>query len=314
MKSATMQPRVPIRKDQPERARLARVGLALAAAAGYAGVFFAMHPLLGAPVVALSWIPVAGAGWLLGFWGGLLGGIIAFPLNAVLLTLAGESGWQLMSQSAISGTLSVVLIGAIIGRLRDRSDRLRRELAERRRLEIALRESEARLIDLAMHDSLTRLPNRLLFLDRLQHALAKAAREGLMVAVLFLDIDDFKNVNDLLGHKYGDLLLQVVGERLLRCVREGDTVARLGGDEFAIILENSRQTEDAVRVSRRILEAFTRPVQMDQHQVIVTTSIGISLFPEDGADPDTLINKADQAMYRVKWGGKNSFEFYKPLE
>ena len=170
--------------------------------------------------------------------------------------------------------------------------------------------AEKRLVQLANYDSLTGLPNRTLFRDRLMHAVAQAHRKETLVALLFLDLDRFKLINDSLGHHAGDELLKIVSERLLANARETDTVARLGGDEFTVILEGLTSTDDATKVARKILEVMGKPFHLDGHEVFVTTSVGIALFPVDGEDIDELLKNADTAMYRAKEQGRNNYQFY----
>lgn len=170
--------------------------------------------------------------------------------------------------------------------------------------------AESRLLQLANYDSLTGLPNRTLFHDRLTHALAKARRGKGMVALLFLDLDRFKLINDSLGHHAGDELLKFVSRRLLKNARENDTVARLGGDEFTIILEELQNTEDATTVARKILDVMNQPFIIDGHEMFVTTSIGIAIYPQDGEDIEELLKNADTAMYRAKEQGRNNYRYY----
>jgi diguanylate cyclase (GGDEF)-like protein/PAS domain S-box-containing protein len=172
-------------------------------------------------------------------------------------------------------------------------------------------EAQERLRHLAHHDSLTNLPNRLLFMDRLEHALARRQNGG-EIAVLFMDLDRFKVINDTLGHASGDKVLQLLGERISGCVRKGDTLARISGDEFAIILEDTVSTEAVVSVARHILDELTKPFVVENHDLFVTTSIGISMSPDDGEDSQTLLKHADIAMYRAKDLGRNTYRFYSP--
>jgi diguanylate cyclase (GGDEF)-like protein/PAS domain S-box-containing protein len=164
----------------------------------------------------------------------------------------------------------------------------------------------------AYHDSLTGLPNRLLFRDRITVALAHAKRSGRNAAVMFLDLDQFKLVNDTLGHTVGDRLLQAIGSRLVNCVRAEDTVARMGGDEFTILLADLIDRRGAAAVAQKVLEAVRHPVHVDQHELYVTTSIGMAIFPDDGPDAETLLKNADRAMYRAKDLGRDNFQFATP--
>ncbi|PYQ50867.1 MAG: diguanylate cyclase [Acidobacteria bacterium] len=161
----------------------------------------------------------------------------------------------------------------------------------------------------AYHDVLTGLPNRLLFRDRISVALAHARRARRTVAIMFLDLDHFKLVNDTLGHTVGDGLLQAAAERLVSCVRSEDTVARMGGDEFTILVSDIADTRSAATVAQKVLESISRPIEVDGHELFVTTSIGIAIFPDDGTDAETLLKNADRAMYRAKELGRNNFQF-----
>ncbi len=175
-----------------------------------------------------------------------------------------------------------------------------------------IKESERKLLHLAHHDPLTGLPNRLLFSARLDHALQQTRRSPSTIALLFLDLDRFKNVNDSLGHALGDELLVQAAHRLRSCVRQQDTVARLGGDEFIVILEDLADPEDAGAVAGKILEDLQTAFTLKGHEVVVTASVGISLHPSDGEDGNTLLRNADAAMYRAKELGRNNFAYYTP--
>ncbi len=170
--------------------------------------------------------------------------------------------------------------------------------------------TEEKLEYLAHHDPLTTLPNRLLFNARLHHALEHAERNRLTLAVIFLDLDRFKNINDSLGHPAGDLLLQQVADRLRHCVRTEDTVARIGGDEFTILLEGLGEPANAATVANKILLGFSEPFELEGRDQFVTASIGISVYPRDGRDNARLLRNADTAMYLVKEQGRNSYAFY----
>jgi diguanylate cyclase (GGDEF)-like protein/PAS domain S-box-containing protein len=161
----------------------------------------------------------------------------------------------------------------------------------------------------AYHDALTGLPNRLLFRDRITVALAHARRSGRMAAVMFLDLDQFKLVNDTLGHTVGDRLLQAIGARLVNCVRAEDTVARMGGDEFTILLADVADRRGATAVAQKVLEAVRHPVVVGDHELYVTTSIGIAVFPDDGEDAEMLLKNADRAMYHAKELGRDNFQY-----
>jgi len=172
------------------------------------------------------------------------------------------------------------------------------------------KKAEEMLNSMAYYDSLTGLSNRILFNDRLGLALAQARRTKEMLAVLYIDLDNFKAINDTLGHAVGDRLLQLVGRRLKDCLRDGDTIARLGGDEFVVLLPQIRCAEDATVVATKLLESFGLPFDLDNNELFITTSIGISLYPYDGDDTETMLKNADTALYRAKEHGKNNYQLY----
>ena len=174
------------------------------------------------------------------------------------------------------------------------------------------KEMEQTIRHQAYYDILTGLPNRTLFIDHLKLELTRAARDGRMVAVLYLDLDNFKEINDSLGHAAGDLLLQAVSRRLKTCLRESDTIARIGGDEYNILLPSANREEDVVAITNKIILAFHRQFLVDSHALHISTSVGISMYPSDGNDADTLLKNADAAMYSAKKGGKNNYRFYNP--
>lgn len=172
------------------------------------------------------------------------------------------------------------------------------------------RAAEERIRHLANHDALTGLPNRRLLEDRIGQALLAAKRQASQVAIQFIDLDRFKIINDSLGHRVGDLLLQEVAHRIRGALREVDTVSRIGGDEFVLVLPEIQSEEAAVEVTRRILQSLEQPYMIDGHILTVTPSIGISLYPAHGADVETLINRADSAMYHAKQIGGNTCQLY----
>jgi diguanylate cyclase (GGDEF)-like protein/PAS domain S-box-containing protein len=183
--------------------------------------------------------------------------------------------------------------GAVIGLLG-----ITREINELKRTELDLQY-------MATHDALTGLPNRYLMTDRLNHTLAQAVRMGSIFAVLFIDIDDFKAINDARGHDYGDLVLRAVGTTLVGMIRGSDTVARIGGDEFVVILDTLERREDASLVAEKIRRRIVKQFILDHHKVRMSVSIGIAIRPDNGSDADLLISAADYAMYLAKGQGKN---------
>ncbi len=174
----------------------------------------------------------------------------------------------------------------------------------------AIKKTEERLEHLAHHDSLTNLPNRMLFSDRLMQAAALARRNKKMIAVMLLDLDRFKEVNDTLGHRLGDQLLVEVSRRLKYRIREADTISRLGGDEFAVILSDFNDIEKAAQVAQNFMHAVAEPFEIEGHEIYITTSIGITIYPADSDDMETLLKNADTAMYYAKSRGKNNFQFF----
>ena len=174
----------------------------------------------------------------------------------------------------------------------------------------SIKRSQEELDFLAHHDPLTELPNRILFNDRLKHALAVAKREHTQVGVLFLDLDRFKNINDSLGHPAGDIVLQEAGQRIRKNLRTSDTVARLGGDEFIIIIEQIKKVQNVSTVANKLLNIFAQPFRVNEQELHLSVSLGISLYPNDGQETETLIRNADTAMYRAKEEGRNNFQFY----
>jgi diguanylate cyclase (GGDEF)-like protein len=185
-----------------------------------------------------------------------------------------------------------------------------RALVRAVRYAIERKHTEQRLQALLNYDTLTQLPNRELLLDRLTQAIAAATRQQTMVGLLLLDLDRFKLVNDTMGHAFGDKLLCDVAAQIQTCIRESDTLARLGGDEFVIVLNGVKGAQDAAKVASKIVTQLSKPLVVEGHEVFVTTSIGISLFPDGGLDKNSLITNADVAMYRAKEEGRNHFQFY----
>ncbi len=247
----------------------------------------------------------------------LLGGTVAIimatavslsilrPLNALRRTARAIAAGDLEARVPRDGPRELADLGSDF-------DVMKKELlslTKKQELVDALRESKDAVQHMANHDALTGLPNRVLFRDRLSLAVAQARRTKEKTAVMLLDIDRFKFVNDTAGRLQGDELLKGAGDRLARQVREGDTVARIGADEFAILLPSLAEVDNAVGFAKRILEDFRRPWALDGHEMLATASIGVSLYPDDGEDADTLLQNADTAVYRAKEHG-DQFQLY----
>ncbi len=175
-------------------------------------------------------------------------------------------------------------------------------------------EAQEHLNYLAHHDALTGLPNRTLFQDRVDQVITRGHWHKRKIAILFIDLDSLKIINDTLGHNVGDQVLQTISKRFTGLIREGDTVARLGGDEFAIVLNDLASYKDVAPIAGSILNGTTEPFVVDGHELFITASIGISLFPKDSKDTQSLVKKADVAMYRAKATGKNNFQFYRKAD
>lgn len=210
----------------------------------------------------------------------------------------------------VSGTLYIVFMAASIHSMHNR-------LTERIKLSIEAIDREAAIKKLAFYDELTDLPNRRLLVDRLSHALTISARTGKRGAILFLDVDDFKKLNDSLGHAMGDLLLKQLSERLLSCVRQSDSVARLGGDEFVVMLENLSDDYHVALtqvefICKQIISSLNLPYQLNKEEYQCSSSIGVALFGEHGTTFEELLKNADTAMYDAKKAGRNLLKIFSP--
>ena len=256
-----------------------------------------------------------GAGAALGLAASvLIARSILKPLSSVESVALAVAGGDLEARAEPTGPRELARLGASLNRmtesllglnqsLEEKVGELEEEVAERKRGEETIRH-------LAYHDVLTGLPNRALLKDRLGVALAHARRNDLMLAVMFLDLDRFKLVNDTAGHVAGDELLRDAGRQLKELVREGDTVGRVGGDEFVLILPELARVDDATEVAQRVIESFRRPQTLAGHEFHITSSIGITIFPTDGDSPEALLTNADIAMYHAKEQGRDNYQFY----
>jgi diguanylate cyclase (GGDEF)-like protein len=224
-----------------------------------------------------------------------------------LIVLTGLDDEALAAQAMKEGAQDYLIKGQIETRALPRA---LRHAIERHRMQTETALMSRQMAHSAQHDFLTDLPNRLLLNDRLTHAIESALRYSHTLAVLFLDLDDFKHVNDSLGHAIGDKLLKSVGERLLAGVRKSDTVSRLGGDEFVVVLSSIERSEDAALTASKLIAAMVSPYSIDQHDLHVTASIGISIYPTDGVEAEVLIQNADNAMYHAKERGRNNCQFF----
>ncbi len=201
---------------------------------------------------------------------------------------------------------------SVAEQLRDANERLVIAAVRAHTLAETADQAAVRLAHIAEHDFLTGLSNRFVLMARLEQAIALAERHGEKVALMFIDLDHFKQINDSLGHVVGDQLLQSVARRLQVCVRASDTVSRQGGDEFAVLLSEVTQAQDAAAIAQKLSEAMAEPHVIDGHHLHATLSVGIAVFPDDCKDADTMIEYADTAMYHAKRSGGNSYQRFVP--
>jgi diguanylate cyclase (GGDEF)-like protein len=238
------------------------------------------------------------------------------PLSFELRPHSYQTWWfEFLTALAVIALIALLYM-LRVRQLRVREDHLVRIVGERTR---EIKEEHAAAVraaeqveHLAYHDTLTGLPNRSLFMDRLLVTLAQARRDMAAPAVFFLDIDRFKGINDSLGHSVGDAVLREVGNRIRKHVREADSVARFGGDEFTILIPTLERAEDAARIAEKVLEHVREPIQIADRELCVTVSIGISVYPQDGEDAEALVMNADAAMYRAKDHGRDNYQMYAP--
>ena len=276
--------------------RTLKLLVALAGWGAYATLFVLGFDLLGGQLGALALLPVALSAWLWGFRVGLAAAAASFFVNTLLFNLVDPAlgGWDaVLQQKGGAGHVAVLFLGGVVGYLRDVRVLLHKQKKE-------LLEKQKQLLHLAHHDPLTGLPNRALFMDRLERAVAQAKRSDEIVAVCFLDLNGFKEVNDTLGHAAGDDLLRQIAGRLGRRRRESDTLARMGGDEFTVIATGLKDERSVKRVAETLLDAFHLPFDIQGQAVAMSASMGLALHPQDGRSADELLQVADSAMYRVK--------------
>lgn len=227
--------------------------------------------------------------------------------NAPVVVMTGMQDEALALRIVQEGAQDYLVKGQIDSTLLVRT---LRHAIERNNLLVALAQAKYQQEELATHDSLTGLPNRLLFQGRLSHAIDLARRHEKQLAVMFIDLDHFKHINDSLGHNMGDLLLKTFADRLKSCLRQSDTAARFGGDEFICVLGDLQERSIAGDVAQKILNTCSQPIMLGEKQRSVTPSLGISLYPQDGGDSSTLIKHADSAMYTAKRFGRGNYQFF----
>ena len=281
------------------RPAVRRCVLVLASWTVYILFFARAHAVMGEGVAAFSLLLALMVSWLFGLRAGVVAGLITLPVNLWLLNEVRMPS-PLVAQviHALPGSVVNICVAALLGYLHELRQTLQRQ--------------QRQLSYQASHDTLTHLPNRALFEDRLRQALTQDTLQVAHFAVLFLDLDGFKHVNDSLGHGVGDELLVAVAGHLQGALRYGDTIARVGGDEFTVIARHLRTPQDAGLVAQKLLAALTLPVEVQGHSLNINVSIGISVFPQDGTDVITLQKHADMAMYKAKRAGKNGARFFVP--
>lgn len=236
-----------------------------------------------------------------------LDSILSSETNSPIVVLSGMDDEKAAYQAVQQGAQDFLEKGSI-----DQKGLIRSLVyaSERHRLRAELEAARQREHELAYQDPLTGLPNRRLFYDRLSQTIEHAKRDKTMLGLMFLDLDGFKNVNDSLGHGVGDALLRSIADRLKKSLRGSDTVGRIGGDEFTVIVEDIQLPHDVFHVAGNITNSFEKPFKIGDHNLFITTGLGVSFYPDDGTDVDTLVRRADVAMYRAKAEGKNKYCFY----
>lgn len=242
-------------------------------------------------------------------------------LNKVVQALMNRAERSMTTQGSDFGVFQTTIL--LEDQVRSRTEELEMALHENEKITRALqqvtarmeaeiqvrKQAEARVLHMACHDALTGLPNRVLLEDRIHQSIAQSRRERTFMAVLFIDLDKFKPVNDKLGHKVGDAVLREAANRMRDCLREGDSIARLGGDEFVICLSQLRHLDDVSRVIHKLQAVLMQPMRIDDHEVCIGGSIGVGLYPQDGNSAQALMQAADEAMYAAKGAGGGGYRF-----
>jgi diguanylate cyclase (GGDEF)-like protein len=249
----------------------------------------------------------------------LIGGMISFYSDKIQEAFPNELFLKKINAKSYAGVPFFNSSMKVMGHLvvfdrrpmldKERTISILRVFAARAGAELERQRAEETIKNMAYHDSLTGLPNRVLLIDRLTLALAHAQRVKKRLAVMFLDFDNFKLVNDTYGHGVGDLLLKQMGQNLKSAIREEDTVARLGGDEFILVLPELQDRENAITLAEKLIQLGRKPMILDGKEIKSSFSIGIALYPDHGADYDTLLKKADEALYASKRKGRDRYEF-----
>ncbi len=265
------------------------------------------HTSIHSSVIAFALIPIFFISNMFGILGGAIVGLLIIPINWLLLSLAQSSSLP----GAITFDYSnfwishgfFLVVGLLFGYLHDIHKQLHKELDERRK-------AEEELEYMATHDPLTGIPNRTMFYQCAENAISRALRRGEGLAVLFIDLDNFKQINDQFGHAFGDKVLVEVGKRILATLRDSDCVARIGGDEFSVALESVWEQETISYICQRLIKSISSPIIIDGKEVNLKGSIGISQYPHNGDNIEQLLHQADTAMYSLKNNKQSNFSFY----
>ncbi len=288
---------------QPIRNRIV-IGISLIMLYGIIFPFLYNLPFIQRLAINLAIMPILGWSLLFGWVGGLIIGLLIPFINIALLFLLGDSDYYLnQSLSFWAVHMFYALVGILFGAIQC----IKQEKVNKAFVKV---NTDKRLHYLATHDPLTRLPNRTLLFDRMQHAMSVSERRKKLMGVMFIDMNNFKMVNDNFGHATGDKILIIIAERLQSCLRESDTVARLGGDEFVVLLEGIQSQQAITQAGQKILDYIVKPILIGEVTFSISASIGVSLYPWDSNKIETLLEYADEAMYRAKSKGYGTISFY----